>query len=396
MVLKKEIELLPVALLPLDPILSEIVPIALLEAAPLCQKSPCKSQSDLSDSDLGEENDSDSDVFLNSFSDCSISDDVCSDKSDSGKVITSTGAAECELFNSVLDEMCDDPASKVKEMAGKGIGMVALRKIYPGDLIFTEIPLFVMTGAVFDSGRDNTEEWLDKKINRLSSKQREVLLCLTDCRNASDNEQEDYVGMFYTNCMSYGDGDVCVCPVMARANHSCRPNAEFVSRVDLGKMELRAMYVIEAGEEVNINYLAMSEEGTEGRDVRREYLRRYYGFQCTCIACTMEDDELAVEEELREEIKQLQIRGADFWTPDEVSSFFDAMFKIQGKLSHMLTAIAIVCDATTNQPHKLEYCLQGLALALSIYGPHTKEAEEWRERLAPIQLWAQCRMIGHD
>ena len=174
MVLKKELEVLPLALLPLDPLLSEIVPISLLEASPLCQKIPCKSESDFSDSDLGEENDSDSDVLLNSFSDCSISDDVCSDKSFTGKVVTSTGAAECELFNSVLDEMCDDPAAKVKEMAGKGIGMVALRKIYPGDLIFSEIPLFVMSGAVFDSGRDNTEEWLDKKINRLSSKQREV------------------------------------------------------------------------------------------------------------------------------------------------------------------------------------------------------------------------------
>ena len=41
--------------------------------------------------------------------------------------------------------------------------------------------------------------------------------------------------MFYTNCMSYNEKDVCVCPVMARANHSCRPNAEFISRVELGK-----------------------------------------------------------------------------------------------------------------------------------------------------------------
>ena len=28
--------------------------------------------------------------------------------------------------------------------------------------------------------------------------------------------------------------------------------------------------------------------------------------------------------------------------------------------------------------------------------PALLQAEEWRERLAPIQLWAQCRMIGHD
>ena len=30
------------------------------------------------------------------------------------------------------------------------------------------------------------------------------------------------------------DKDVVVCPLMARANHSCRPNAEFVARIDQG------------------------------------------------------------------------------------------------------------------------------------------------------------------
>ena len=48
------------------------------------------------------------------------------------------------------------------------------------------------------------------------------------------------------------------------------------------------MYIIEAGEEVTLNYMAMAEEGSEVREVRQEYLRRLYGFQCTCKACTLQ------------------------------------------------------------------------------------------------------------
>ena len=76
-------------------------------------------------------------------------------------------------------------------------------------------------------------------------------------------------------------GDAAVCPDMARANHSCKPNAgrwwqflhffikntssllhkkycscsEFVTRVWSGEQVLVVMYVVEAGEEVtNIIY----------------------------------------------------------------------------------------------------------------------------------------------
>merc|ERR1712059_236438 len=116
-----------------------------------------------------------------------------------------------------------------------------------------------------------SENWLDRAVNQLSCQQREVFMCLSDCRNPMD---PSYLGRFYTNCMYYDIPSPVVCPIMARANHSCRPNAEFVDRVDLGMNELRAMYVIEAGDEVVINYLAMAEEGLDVREVRQDYLRR--------------------------------------------------------------------------------------------------------------------------
>jgi len=309
-----------------------------------------------------------------------------------GKVVlTSSGAEDCSLFNRALQMMPSEPACLVKEISGKGIGMVATKKLYPGDLILAENPVMTMPVAIFDSDHESTEDWLDKTINRLSSIERELVLSLTDWSNPEDFT---YVGLFYTNCMSWEE-DVVVCPLMARANHSCRPNAEFVARVDKGVNELRAMYVIEAGEEVTINYLPMAEEGGEVREVRQKYLRKSYGFQCTCRACTLQGPELANEEELREKLKQLQARGAQNWMPEEASEYLEGIGTLQGKLSHILDVLHNCFHGSDDQASRLEYGVRGLALALCIYGPSSTEAEEWRQRVEVLQLWTDCSLLRH-
>ena len=53
---------------------------------------------------------------------------------------------------------------------------------------------------------------------------------------------------------------------MAMVNHSCRPNAEFIDRTDIGLQLLVVIYVIEAGDEICINY--MTRAATTGRSDR--------------------------------------------------------------------------------------------------------------------------------
>ena len=158
-------------------------------------------------------------------------------ESDEGKAIFSTSEQECILFNTELETMAkartgQEPLCIIKELPAKGLAMVALQKLYPGDIIMAELPLFVMPLAVFDG--DNGEDWLDRATNKLSCQKRELLHSLTDCRSP---EEPSTMGRFYTNCMFWGE-DITVCPVMARANHSCRPNAEFIPRVDLGELTI--------------------------------------------------------------------------------------------------------------------------------------------------------------
>ena len=91
-----------------------------------------------------------------------------------------------------------------------------------------------MPQAVFESDRESTIEWLDKSIDQLGIAETELLMSLTD--NWSDpNDPDDltYIGLFYTNCMAW-EGDVVICPILATANHACRPNAQFLPRLDKG------------------------------------------------------------------------------------------------------------------------------------------------------------------
>ena len=123
----------------------------------------------------------------------------------------------------------------------------------------------------------------------MSSMEREIVFKLANKRMNVEDDRFDptpYCGILATNAMTWGHGDdAVICPKMARANHSCRPNAEFVSRLDLDEQHLVTIYPIAEGEEITINYMDMDEEGTETTKARQSYLRNSYKFQCSCEAC---------------------------------------------------------------------------------------------------------------
>ena len=138
--------------------------------------------------------------------------------------------------------------------------------------------------------------------------------------------------------MSFGE-DAVLCPIMARANHSCRPNAEFVTRKDLGVNHLRAIYTIEQGEEVEINYMLMETEGLEGKAARQAYLKKCYDFKCICGACNMVGDRFDADEGLRESLRQMKERGIDLLTDREVDIFVAGLYTIQAKLSYIFEVV---------------------------------------------------------
>ena len=55
--------------------------------------------------------------------------------------------------------------------------------IKKGDLILRESPLILMPKRIFDDDDpDYIEQWLDRRINRLTSEEREIFYSLADSR----------------------------------------------------------------------------------------------------------------------------------------------------------------------------------------------------------------------
>jgi hypothetical protein len=71
------------------------------------------------------------------------------------------------------------------------------------------------------------------------------------------------------------------------------------------------------------------------------------------------------------------------------------MATIQGKLTHLLNRLDTCWSAALTEPLKLEYCMRGLVLALSLHGTLSLEVQQWRERADHMQLWARSRLPGH-
>ena len=82
------------------------------------------------------------------------------------------------------DDYKDDvePCYRILPIPGKGQGMVATRKLYPGEVVMTERPLLVVPDTIFrDYSR--VEAFIERRINRMSCEDRDRFLGLTDCRN---------------------------------------------------------------------------------------------------------------------------------------------------------------------------------------------------------------------
>ena len=77
----------------------------------------------------------------------------------------------------------------------------------------------------------------------------------SDCRNGSDDDAEKTaLGIFFTNCMNFVEESAAVFPLMARTNHSCAPNTEFITNTALSQQELVAVKPIKEGQELTLRY----------------------------------------------------------------------------------------------------------------------------------------------
>lgn len=205
------------------------------------------------------------------------------------------------------------PPFCVKNIEGKGNGLVAVRKICFGDEIMTEKPLLVID----NNKSENYDDWCDYVVGQVEELNDENLKIYN---NLADNQQfkktsellyikfkKDYseeklkhLRILRTNGVNTDDEGrtTCVYSRFSLLNHSCAPNA--MRNVEDGEgveVTVTAARDILKGEEITIKYFSQ-EVAALSREKRREKLTNW-GFLCSCEVCNLDGEELKKNEDNR-------------------------------------------------------------------------------------------------
>ncbi|BGP42135.1 hypothetical protein JCM10449v2_006138 [Rhodotorula kratochvilovae] len=171
----------------------------------------------------------------------------------------------------------------IVDIPGKGKGVV----------ILADQPAF-RTGAIRSGASVATA------VSKLSSSDRLAFesLSITD----SKARLGPHLGRVETNGLALGDGarEQGLFLVGARFNHSCVPNVCRTWDGPVGKELFVASVDIQPGTELEI-YTALYEP----KATRQQILRREFGFDCACAACSLPPDESAASDKRRKMISQI-------------------------------------------------------------------------------------------
>jgi hypothetical protein len=160
----------------------------------------------------------------------------------------------------------------VRASPGEGLGCFAMTTILPGTLILSETPLFSVAEP-----RSNSA--VTAAFAQLDSAQRTQYLSLYAQKSDTSGDAK-VIDIFNSNAWQTGSR-TSICPLAARFNHSCIPNASFAYNADLAQITIHAIVPIAVDVQIKLSY----ERPYQTTSSRRAKLLAY-GFTCTCPACS--------------------------------------------------------------------------------------------------------------
>lgn len=176
---------------------------------------------------------------------------------------------------------CSATVQVKRSQTGDGLGVFARKCFSVGDELIRERPLVVLADQEFEA---RGESYLNERVAKLPPVRRSVVLQLADVYA----DPPSAVGVIQTNTLPVDDQNFGgLFALGCRINHSCRPNACFKWRDDLGCALVLASRDIAQGEEVTIAY----REGFARRGERRAILKQLFKFDCACELCSSPSEE---------------------------------------------------------------------------------------------------------
>ncbi|KAG6113395.1 hypothetical protein E4U31_000945 [Claviceps sp. LM219 group G6] len=175
--------------------------------------------------------------------------------------------------------LVDVPLYEIKELPGKGRGLMARVCIPKGTRILVEKPLVIAASQI--SSVTAMEKDIGNQLRQLSEKKAGQFFCL---HNSFRGVLPPFTGTVQTNALACGEGSStgAVYPTLCLINNACRPNCQQTWNQEEKHETIHAIRDIAAGEEITIAYIP---SGSSAQ--RRHYLKEKFGFDCACEMCVL-------------------------------------------------------------------------------------------------------------
>ena len=243
---------------------------------------------------------------------------------------------------------------EVKQIEGKGLGLVAVKNISKGSLILKETPQMPRV-KVFEAPNPKVQGSIEAQEKALKIWIKKVVSLFNEMNLA---DQEDYmklhnhfkdetsfgiiwnmeydrkkadeihkiIGIYIGNKFENG-----LSIKTSRLNHSCKPNA-----VNSEFNEVWAVCNIKAGQEITICYKEDGLFGLKTTQNRQEILQAW-GFTCKCELCLESDDDerTTIQSEIQDLIKEVENMQPE--TPEKCRKIIDT-YKQLYRLGKMMKA----------------------------------------------------------
>ncbi|KAF1994507.1 SET domain-containing protein [Amniculicola lignicola CBS 123094] len=197
-------------------------------------------------------------------------------------------------------------AYAVRPSLGKGLGVFAAHLLEDGAIIMQESPAMRIEPPPFrqELGFVISElgPVLRSSFSRLQDDAKATILSLTAHTTGTEEKKPGYdrlVTIFRSNAYNTGK-DLALFPLVARINHSCRPNAGYSWSERLQKQIVFATRKIQLGEEISVSYVPLMYSKAD-----RQKRLNQYSFKCTCEACSGSQKEIEISDERRQSIRGL-------------------------------------------------------------------------------------------
>ena len=220
---------------------------------------------------------------------------------------------------------------RIENVPDKGMGMIAAKKLFPGDRVLEESPLIETVFENYDEALlDITRKYWDLE----EGKKRDFASLFDPDAGCSSQKmsRSKILRIFLANCVDIKTPDEeedrrGVYRRFSRLNHSCSPNAVISWCKDAPhKIVVKATDHIDVGQEITINYIR--DEGCFLlRKDRKEILEKIWNFNCRCKLCDLDKESLEINEGIRKQILAVQEELKQFEHP--AYSFAEKAFKLE-------------------------------------------------------------------